>query len=800
MLKNYLKIAFRNLRKHKGYSFINVTGLAVGIACCLLILLFVQDELSYDRFHKNADKIYRVTEEVNWSGGYENVASIPYSVATALANDFPQIENTCRLYRQNRSVSLRYGDKQFTEEKFFFADPAIFEVFSFTLSEGNPQTALQGATGVVISEAIAQKYFGDENPIGKILEYQNNQTLTVTGVLNPIPENSHLKFDFLAPFEFNAGVRQFEQNWYWTAFWTYLVLPDAQTAENLENQLPNFVEKYFPESIREGTMLSLQKLTDIHLYSQLNNEVEANGNIIYIYVFSAIALLVLLIACINFMNLATARSAKRAKEVGLRKVLGAYRSNLIKQFLGEAMLMSVFAVVLGLGIVELCLPVFNGLVDKSLATNYLDNWPILGGIFAIAIFVGIIAGSYPAFFLSGFRPVNVLKGKPASTGATSRSSLRKILVVAQFIVSIVLLIGVGIIAEQLEFFRNKELGFDKDQVVYIRSRPDVNLQFDAFEDEMLKAPGALQVTRAIGSFPGEPTWTYRVVPEGTPREKPKAMPIIYVDFDFAEVLGLEILQGRDFSEDFPGDRMRAFVINETAAKELGWEGDAVGRKMEYFGAGSDEIEKSGEVIGVVKDFHFESLHQKVQPLLMTVTWRRMGHVAARISPENIPATLAAFEKTWHQFAPQWPFEFAFLDKNLENFYRKEAKLNQMIQYFTFLAIFIACLGLFGLASFTAEQRTKEIGVRKVLGASLGNVIVLLTKQFIWLVLIANLIAWPLAYWVMNNWLQNFAYRVDIGWQTFALAGVAALLITILTVSYQAIKAALTNPVEALRYE
>ena len=370
MLQNYLKIALRNLSKHKAYSFINILGLAVGIACCVLILLFVQDELSYDTFHDKADRIYRLTDKVNWSGGLENVSSVPFPVAPALQNDFPQIEQACRLFRSSQSVTIRHEDIQFAEPKFLFSDPSIFEVFSFEFAQGDPATALQGADQVVITEAIATKYFGDENPIGKLLEYQNTKTFTVSGVLKPLPQNSHMEFDFLAPFEGHPNVRQLEQNWFWTAFWTYLVLPDANTAAELEAQLPDFTQKHFPESIRDGSVLSLQRLTDIHLHSQLTNEIKANGNIMYVYVFSTIAVLILLIACINFMNLATARSAGRAKEIGLRKVLGAYRSNLVKQFLGEAILMSLIATVLAVCLVEISLPMFSSLSGKALATNY----------------------------------------------------------------------------------------------------------------------------------------------------------------------------------------------------------------------------------------------------------------------------------------------------------------------------------------------------------------------------------------------------------------------------------------------
>lgn len=804
MIGSFFKIALRNLLRHKIYATINITGLAMGMAICMLILFFVRHEISYDRFHTNADQIYRVTSEINWSGGKEAAASAQFPIADVIKDEFPQVSNACRLYRANVNVVLEYQEQQFSESQFFFTDPAFLHLFDVEMLSGDPATALSAPGNVVITDRIARKYFGDENPLGKVIEHQNNRPLKVTGVVRAFGENSHFSFDFLVPFSFYPNIDRLPGNWYWNAFWTYISLPPSVAPATLEAQFPALVKKYFPEAIREGTFLHLQPLLDIHLRSQLSNEIESNGNILYIYIFAAIATLVLLIACINFMNLSTARSSQRAKEVGVRKVLGAYRHSIIGQFLGEAILMSLLAFILALCLVEISLPYFNDLFGQDLQTNYFQSWSIPVLLAGITLLVGIISGSYPAFFLSAFRPVNILKGNFfGSIGRRIGGSqiLRKLLVTGQFAITIILLIGIGIISEQIDYFQNKSLGFEQSSLMLIRSRPAVNQNYEAFENALETNTAVQEVTRAMGSFPGKPSWGYRFVPEGYTQEQPIAMQILYADYDFVETMQMEIVNGRDFSRNFPGDQQQAFIINEAAAEMLGWEGDEIlGKKMAYFGSGSEEIEKTGEVVGVVKNFHNKSLHSQIEPLIITLTWPRMGHVAVKLHPGHDAAAIEFIESTWQQFVPDWPIEYSFLDNTLQQQYAGEEQLSEIINHFAFLAIFIACLGLFGLSAYTSEQRTKEIGIRKVLGATTPGIIHLISRQFTTLIIFANIIAWPLAYWAMNSWLQNFAYRIEIGWQVFLLAGVSAFLIAITTISYQAIKAATANPVKALRYE
>ncbi len=800
MFKNYLKIAFRNLLKHKTFSLINIAGLAIGIACCLLILIYVQTELSYDKFHTKADNIYRVAGWVKWNGGSENAASTQFQVAGAMLTDYPEIMTACRLFRPGVAQALRYGDKKFVEENVLNTDASIFDIFDFSFIAGDPHSALQDPQSIVITETIAKKYFGDGPALGQTINYQNMVDLRVTGVIQDVPATSHLQFEILIPFGFNATfLAGLERNWYWNAFWTYLVLPDEQTAVELETRFPAFVQKYFPESFREGTVLYLQKLPDIHLHSHLVNEIAPNGNILYIYIFSAIAFLILTIACINFMNLATARAASRAREVGMRKVLGAARGNLIRQFYLEATVMTLFAVVLAIIIADLALPLFNSLTGQHLELDYLANWKLLGAMLLLALIVGLIAGSYPAFFLSSFEPSRVLRG--SLSGLASSVILRKVLVTTQFIISIVLLIGIGVISQQVNFFRTKALGFDKEHVVIIRSRPEVDRQFEAFRNQLLQTGGVTQVTRAIGSLPTEPSWTFRFVPEGWPVEKPIAMAIAYADYDFLKLFNIELSRGRDFSREFSTDVTEAIILNETAAEKLGWQAEeAIGKQLDYFGAGSNEFEKQGKVIGLVRDFHFESLHNEVRPLAITLIHNQLADVAVKIKGSDIAETMTALENVWHRFAPQWPIEYKFLDQDLDKQYRKEMQLGRIIRTFAILAVFVACLGLFGLSSFVAQRKTKEIGVRKVLGASVSSILLHLSKEFSQLVLFAFMIAAPIAYLTMNLWLQDFAYRIALTPGIFVMAGLVTLAVALTTVAYQVTRAALINPVNALRHE
>ncbi len=738
-------------------------------------------------------------------------------MAPALAEDFSEIAKAVKFFRPYSPPSLEYGDKQFNEDRFFFADPAVFEVFSFKLIRGNPETVLQDPNSMVITAAMARKYFGDEDPIGKTLVSKilwNETAFKVTGVLSDVPEPSHFKCDFLAPFDskHNLWYQMHAQDWSIALTWTYLLLSDREAANTLQSQFRNFVQKHFPEAARSVASLHLQPLTDIHLHSHMKGEIEVNGNPVYIYVFSAIAGLVLLIACINFMNLATARSAGRAKEVGMRKVLGAYRSHLNRQFLGEAMLLSFAAVLLAIGLVELFLPLFNALVGKALVVHYFGNGVLLSAVVGIGFFAGMTAGSYPAFFLSAFEPVQVLKG--ASNPGAGNISLRRMLVIGQFAVAMILLIGVMVISNQLEYMRNKELGFNKEQILVVRSRPH-SVNYGILRNELLHNDNVLSVA-GTSEVPGSgrtPVRQNYFHFEGMAENQRTQMSHIFVDYDFIKTLELRLVEGRDFSREFPGDAQEeGFILTEAAAKELGWKESPLGKAATlYFDLEGDSY-RTGRVIGVLKDFHFESLHNQVKPLVLTLRANELqGFIMLRIRPNDMAGTLVFVKEKWQELAQEWPFEFFFLDEDLAGLYQREERLRQLVRYFAALAILIACLGLFGLAAFAAEQRTKEIGPAfpfiilkegrgKVLGASITGIVGLLSKEFVKLVVIAAVIASPIAYFVMNAWLQDFAYRIDIGWWMFVLAGGMALVIALLTVSAQALKAALANPVEALRYE
>jgi putative ABC transport system permease protein len=801
MFKNYLKIALRHLKKSPTYSFINIAGLAVGMACCLLISLYVFNELGYDKFHQNAERIFRVQVDLNLNGILYREASIQFPAAEALEQDFPGVAHAVRFYRDGSFPLLQVGDRKFTEERFFFADPVVFEVFDFPLVKGDAATAFIEPNSVVLTEATAQKYFGNAEPLGQFLRYQNSFDLKVTGIAKDVPQTAHFKFDFLAPMQLQLNLWEGpesiggrEKQWFWTGSWTYLLLSDDGAAQSLSAKLPDFVKKYFPERY-QGATLALQPLTDIHLRSNLDNEIEPNSQILYVYLFSAIAFLILLIACINFVNLTTAKAANRAREVGVRKVAGANKRQLVYQLLGETLTASFLAMAVALLIVELLLPAFSELAGRSLSIGMLQNWNGLSLIFGLAFVVGILSGIYPAFFLSAFSPVNIFKRDIPLVSRKQR--LRQTLVVTQFAISCLLLIGIGVVYQQLSFLREKELGFSKEQVLFIKAKPAVSQQFEAFRAELLRSPG-IQSVGGASNIPGEGVFAYRFVPEGGSRDNPMMLPLLLVDHDFLSTMNIEIAQGRDLSREHPSDFGEAFLLNEKAVQELGWQDNPIGKKMEMFAAGTTKIAKSGHVVGVISDYHFESLHHEVKPLVVTLgPWA--SYYAVKTAG-NLDASIAQIESVWQKFSPDWPLEYIFLDRKLDQLYQNEQKLAQIINAFALIAVVIACLGLFGLATFAAEKRTKEIGVRKVLGATVTGLAALLSKDFLKLVLIANLAAWPIAWLVMSRWLRDFAYRIDLDWRIFALASLATLAIAVITVSSQAIKAALANPVESLRYE
>lgn len=806
MFRNYFKIALRNLRKHKGYSFINVAGLAIGIACCLLIFLLIRDELSFDQFHEHKNQIYRVIiqQPGQFYMGTDYLAVTPAPLASALIEEFPEVIKATRIDQSN-NVIMSYKNKRFYEDGFLWADNHFFDVFSFPFLRGDQSEALSEPYSMVISKRMAQKYFGDEDPIGKIMALSNRYDFKVTGIMKDVPQNSHLQFDFLAPLMTLKSIRGQEdylESWGNYSYYTYILLSKGYPPKSLEKKFSAFSEKYMGERLcrmrerdptREAGRFFLQPLKRIHLYSHLNFEISPNSDIKQIYLLSALAFVILLIACINYMNLATARSAIRAKEVGMRKVIGAERRQLIRQFIGESIFLSFIAILLAAILVEILLPVFNSIIGKSIRLHFFNDWEFFIGLICVALVVGIISGSYPAFFLSSFQPVTVLKGNLKTE--VKGSILRRILVIFQFAASIVLVISTVIIYSQIEYMRNMKLGFSREQVVVLPVRDrELRQNHEPFKHELLQNPAILGCAAStwlpsnIRTNVGDTIW------EGMEEGMDMQVYLLQADYDFIDLFEIELVEGRNFSREFSTDS-QAYIVNEAARKIFGWE-EALGKR---FGFRREEI-GLGQVIGVVKNFHFLSLHQEIQPLVIHLTENWMSYLSVKINTQNIRQTVEFLKTKWKKFSPNYPFEYFFLDDDLEKMFRSEMRLGKIFASFTVLAIFIACLGLFGLASFTSEQRTKEIGVRKVLGASFSNIVVLLSKEFSKWVLIASLIAWPVAYYTVSQWLQSFAYRISIGIWIFLLSTILALFVAMITVSFKAVKAALANPVDALRYE
>jgi ABC-type antimicrobial peptide transport system permease subunit len=794
MFKNHLKLALRVLRRQKIYSLMNVSGLAIGMACTILILLWVQDELSYDRFHDNANQIYRVVAE--WKENSAQWAKTPGLLAAAMKEEIPEVVNAARLHKRPRLV-IRYGDKAFYEDGKVRADPALFEMLTFPFVAGD-RDAL--ASGMVITESMAQKYFGDENPIGKTLNVNNWFDAQVTGVIKDLPHNSYFQFDCVLALE--SLKRFWPGGFTWGNFSheTYVQLETGADPEIVSNKTTQLLIRKFPQIAPYLNKLYLQPLTEVYLTAGIGGNQFTNGDRKYVYIFSVVACFVLVIACINFMNLATARSLNRAKEVGLRKVIGSSRMQLIKQFLGESVLLTAFATVLAVILVELLLPAFNQLASKSLALNYFDAQMLLG-LGGITLVTGIISGSYPALYLSSFKPVAILKGaawlSPFQKGA-AKAGLRRALVVTQFALSIILIVSTIVIHNQLHYLTHKKLGFEKDNVIYVPAKANFGTQYEAAKQELQKYPEILGVS-AKGCLPTNTLNTSLVLWEGKAPDRDFPVETNAVDYDYLDLLSMEIAQGRNFSKEHATDAVSAFVINEEAASMMGLE-SPVGKEIRVG-------QSPGTIIGVVKNAHFKSLRQKIEPQIFHVLTDYnselvdlFGIVLIKIKGEHIPQALAGIERVWKQVNPNFPFEFHFLDETYDHLYNQEKRTSTIFDYFTILAIAISCMGLFGLATYIAENRTKEIGIRKVLGATVARIVVLLTGDFIKWVLLANVVAWPIAWYLMQHWLQDFAYRIEISWWMFALAGGSALVIALITVSMQAIKAAVANPVEALRYE
>jgi putative ABC transport system permease protein len=784
MFKNYLKIIFRNINRNKGYTLISVFGLAVGLACCIFIILWIQDELSYDRYHEKCDRIYRVVNEYQSEGAVRRGVRTSAQLAPALVQDFPEVEDAVRFSRNKYLIA--YGNKQFWFN-IYFADPSLFEIFTVPFIKGDPKTALSEPGSIVISEKMAVKYFGNENPIGKTISVNHKYDFQVTGVFQNIPRNSHFRFDFLRPFHKNLS----SHGWGIQNYWTYILLAENASPNELSKKMPDFIEKYMGKETRYVYKIHylFQTLTKIHLYSNLDGEIEPNGSILNIILLAAIGLFILLIACINYMNLSTARAVNRTNEVGVRKVVGANRMQLIKQFLSESIIFSMIALFFAVLTVELFFPTFNFLSGKELVLTHTSNLKLLIGLIGLALLVGLISGSYPAFFISAFKPISILR--ESSVNNFEGLTLRKALVVAQFVISITFIIGITIVYNQMNYIQNKKLGLNKEQVVVLPIRSQTVVQkYETIKNNFLRNIHVMHVTGS-SYFPGEATWNQNIWWEGVTDEDYQMMRWIAVDYDFVETLEIELIEGRSFSKDFAGDVNTGYILNESAKRELGWD-SAVGRQF--------QIVERGTIVGVVKDFHFGSLHEQIEPLALYLYPADLEYFYIRIDAEQISQTLAYLSKQWNELVPNQLFEYSFLDGNIDKLYLAEKRLEKLFGYVAFLSIFISCLGLFGLASYSTEQRTKEIGIRKVLGASVPNVVLILSKEFITLVLIANIIAWPVAYFSMNKWLQGFAYRTDIGLFTFILSALIAISIALMTVGYRTIKAAMANPVESLRYE
>ena len=807
MFKNYLKIAFRNLRKQKGFTFINIAGLAIGLTCFLLIGLYVKDELSYDRFNKNADRIYRVTRIFKSQDGTVSLhlGHVAPAFMQYFKSDFSEAEQITRLFGQQSVIHRPESpEKKYQEQRMYFAEENIFKVFSIDLLQGNPDKALGEPFTVVISKPMAEKYFGNEDPIGKLLKADSKYELRVSGVFEPLPTQSHFHADFLLSMntlndDKIYGKDNMNQDWGGNNFATYFMMPKGYDMSRITNRMKSFLDTHLPVyDGRKGSQysdLTFQKLTDIHLYSHLDSEHEANGNIKYVYTFSAIAFFILLIACINYMNLATARSAGRAKEVGLRKVVGAIRSQLIGQFLSESLLLTIVSLVIALIATVLLIPVLNDFTNKTLTFTSLLDYRIILLILSAIFFTGILAGSYPAFFLTAFQPVEVLKGKIKN--AMKNGRLRQVLVVMQFSIACILIISTAIIYKQLSFMLTQDAGYKKDQVLVMRVGNDNSVDFESFKQELKRQAGVKNVSHSSRTPTGRllDSQGAKVAKGDSLAPTSTEIKALSIDHDFLSTYQIKLAAGRDFSRDFKSDDSAAYILNEAAVKSIGWKNnaDAIDEVFEYGG-------QKGKVVGVVKDFHFESLHQKIVPMVMFINKGWRNWLSINMAAGDFQNTIASIEKTFKTYMPNTPFSYQFLDERFNNQYQAEQKQRSLFMIFAGISIFISCLGLFALAAFMAEQRRKEIGVRKVLGASVGSITTLLSKDFIKLVVISILVASPIAWYAMNSWLTDFAYRIDIEWWIFPLAGLLAILIAVATVSYQAISAALVNPVKSLKSE
>jgi ABC-type antimicrobial peptide transport system, permease component len=808
MIKNYLKTALRNLLRYKGFSLINILSLTIGVIGCLIIALFVWDEWQYDKKIPGGENIYRVYEERKDNNVTSYAAISPPAFATFLKQQYPEVTSTTRILMSGDKFLMEAGEKKEYEEKGIFVDSNFLQIFPFKFIKGDPNTALLAPKAIIISEELAKNYFGNVDPLDKIIKIDKD-TLTVKGILAKLPDHFHLDFHYLMALSAAGIPKQRMEKWTWHQFYTYVKLKPASNVQQLEDKFQAHVKKeILPTMTQAGsTFLPLfQPLKDIHLHSAdfvYDNAIR--GNATYVKALTIIALFVLAIACFNFINLATARSFRRAKEIGVRKVVGADRKQLISQFILETVLLSVFAVLIATVAVFFIVPSLNAFTAKSIHFNPFTNPVIALLIVTVGVVIGILAGIYPALILSGFQPIKVLKNMKLT--GSSVPWLRQALVVIQFSLSALLIVSAIIVYRQTNFLNNTDLGFSKEQVLFFQVRDSLSANpntLETFKTELKRSPGVVSVTSGYG-LPGDQFAGDGISIQTKEGQKEYPANVFIGDHDYVKTLGLRIIAGRDFSRDMPTDVKEAFIINETAVKELGFgtPEKAVGQPMswnEWAPVDTMNKVKRGKVIGVVQDFHYKSLHEKLSTSVIQLYPQIAFKVAVKLKTGDIKNTIAYINDVWNRFSPAYPLDYKFMDESYGKMYKSEEKLASLLWIFTIMAIVVGCMGLFGLAAFSAEQRTKEIGIRKVLGASMLNIMGLLSKTFVKLIIIASLIAFPVAWWAMNNWLQDFPYRVNISWWIFVVAGIAALVIALLTVSFQAVKAALSNPVKSLRTE
>lgn len=794
MFRNYMTVAIRNFRKYRGYAAINILGFSIGIACCLLILLFVRDELSYDRYHENAERIYRVGYNIKSSSGERQQAWVSALAGPLLPAEHPEVLYSARLKQVGAFV--KNGERAFMEKSFFYADADIFKVFTFPMLAGNPETALTEPYSLVLTKSTAEKYFPGENPLGKQLIVEDTLHYNITGIVADVPANSHFRFDMLASHITREKLHSFINHWFALGTHTYLLLREETDATALEENISGMVMRHYGEELEgSGFELSLfmQPLTEIHLHSHLERELEANSDISYVYIFSVIAAIIMLIACINFMNLSTARASQRAREVGIRKVIGSRRRQLVMQFLGESLFQTLLAFLMGGVLTWLLLPYFNLLTGKLLTVAMLLELDLFLWLFGLLVLIGLLSGIYPALVLSAFRPADILRGGTNTVG--KRGRLRKGLVIFQFTISVALIAGTLIVSDQLTFMMNQSLGFTTEQMFVI----DLSMN-DAARDQAEDVKQALLQYHHIKhatvthTIPGRGLLERVIRQEGADENEQRTIGSVLVDADFIPAYELQIAAGRAFLSEISTDVENAFILNETAVASFGWTNEsALGKKIEWG-------RKHGEVIGVVKDFHFQSLQERIPPILMTMVPGANSFISLRVDTENLAQTLSHIQSVWTSRFPDRPFNYFFLNEDFEKQYLAESRLSRLFSSFSMLAMITACLGLFGLAAFTIQQRAKEIAVRKVYGANFREIFGMLTGDFLRLIFTAFIFAIPLSLLAMNRWLTDFPYRTKISPEIYLVSGLLLLGIVLITISFQAGKAAIANPIKALRHE